>query len=83
MGRPKKHSLSIYSDKVGEAVAKCELIGEEDRKRLTAKTRNIFTFFPTYTQLLDSQLSDFVFNKTIAMGDHVEDVRHFSTIPHS
>ena len=62
---------------------KFDLVTDEDRKRINNKTRNIFTFFPTYTQLIDSQVSDCFFNKTIPLNEQFDENKYFSTIPHS
>ena len=68
MGRPKKNSTPAHSEQIGNGLTKYELISEEDRRRLNTKTRNMFNYFPTYTQLLDSQITEQFFNKTVVVN---------------
>ena len=50
---------------------------------MNAKAQNIFTFFPTYTQLLENQINEHFFNKTITVNHDLGEDRKYSTIPHS
>lgn len=80
MGRPKKHSLSVHSEKLTDPANKYEQTPEDEKRRFNIKTRNLLSFFPTYTQLLDNHVQKF-FSKTIIVNQEFEGTPAFQSLP--